>query len=338
MPVLPKTKLPKCDSCEKWNSKAMPNRRSSKGKYVDNYVQSIRPFEHLQIDIGHMPSPDWLGRQYFQVVGDVASRKAWLQVLSRRSYGFDAFAWLYRRLKVEKPHAKLKSLRGDGEYGGRQWLGLAREEGFILNIASPHSGKAFIAERDIGLLRRICMPQLDYCGANMLDWSHSMQHGVTLFNDQHTVSLLKGMTRNMAWEMEYVSGSETPPLKLRVPRQVKHVFGMLCYLKIFLNNKAQMASEPATWLGERDEYPGKHVVRVLRTGRVVVSKSVHGFDCTVFPAKSPQYYKDTMLLRAPSKEVAPLGERTRWLALPPNISLPGRTMNCRPPTFSQPTR
>ena len=88
-----------------------------------------------------------------------------------------------QHIKAEKPDAALQLVFCDNEYYKDNFIQLGKQEGFKMVPGSPHTGKAWIAERMIGILRNTVMPQLETAKANIKDWGYAMDHSEVLINN-----------------------------------------------------------------------------------------------------------------------------------------------------------
>ena len=279
--------FPKCHHCLKWNTAAAPTKKKRRKKKEEK-IDSELPLSEVHGDIAYLTVGTWDKEHYFQILVDVKTRKIWIQLLRLKGDHFDAFAWWYGRMVVEKPHLRLKKLTVGGEHDTKRFRQLALDRGFKLNILSPHSGKAWIAERSIGLIRRVAMPQLDYAGASPHDVGWSARRSVSLLNDSHTAVLPLGLTRNKAWEYEHWEKASPQQLELKAKKKrTQNIFGSLCFLKIFINNKSEPAAVPCMYL-HTDEGNGQHVVRFLASNRIASSRNVV-FDNSIMPCKDKNY-------------------------------------------------
>ncbi len=134
-------KNPYCDPCKQFDSKAQKQRRKpSSLKSSKTLVQRV--LQCIHIDKGFMPTADWNGSRYFQIIVDVLSRKMWEQQLITKGQDFAEFeAWL-KRMLAEKPHLKLVDVVCDNEYDKENFNELATAHGFRIDNKSPHTGKA----------------------------------------------------------------------------------------------------------------------------------------------------------------------------------------------------
>jgi hypothetical protein len=172
-------------------------------------------------------------------------------------------------------------LEGDGEYGSSHFRALAEEKGFVLKITSPHSQKAWYAERLIGILRCTFMPMIERCGASHRMWGYAAMHAERILGNSTTLALPSPLTRNQAWE--YETWDEELLVKLRavpVKKATEHIFGCLARVKTF-KSKMVESSELAMYLG-REPNDGRYIVRSLRSGRTYGTSSTI-LDSTIFP-------------------------------------------------------
>ena len=187
LPATGKESHPTCTGCEKWKPRTAA--KTSKKKTVTTVTKHQKiasVLDIVEIDIGVMSYPTWKKEFYFQVAVDVKSRKGFISLMQLKSQSFHAFKYLYQYWSAQKPHLKLKCLRGGGEYNTKEFKEHAEQNGYVLDITSAYSEKAWIAERFIGLLRNICGPQLETAGMPMSDWGFSMEHGLHLINSHST--------------------------------------------------------------------------------------------------------------------------------------------------------
>jgi hypothetical protein len=108
--------LPRCDACLKWNMKAHAKTKKIKSPPLSPEMEIKGPMDRFQIDIGHMNIGTQARQFYFQVCVDIHTRRVFVQLLRLRSECGPAFEALLTRLRVQKPHLRLKVLEGDGEY------------------------------------------------------------------------------------------------------------------------------------------------------------------------------------------------------------------------------
>lgn len=291
-----------CDSCLRWNTKTKPkSKKKSKNKKKIKKV-----LEEVEIDIGYMNVPTWNMEFYFQVVVDVASRKFFTTLMKLKSQSFEAWQWVFKRWLTEKPHLRLGKLRGGCEYLTNVFKKHAKENGYQLDITSPHSEKAWIVERAIGLLRRATMPTIDYAGSSLRDWGFAIKDAETTLNDSRTLALPAGLTRNQAWDMEYIPDEVEPPTAPKINQF--NVWGALAAVKVKFGNHhktSDYSTEFAMYLGRSDDSGGRPIVRLLKTGRIFSTKNVDIINHR-FPCKSPDFAIETAELRAISQEAAPL--------------------------------
>ena len=202
MSTLPPEQLPKCKSCLKWNAKAKPTKRrkSNKSDQKNSAEAALRPLHTVHVDKGYMPVSTWDREFYFQVIVDFCTRRIWQQRLTLKSQDFEAFKWWYKQVRAEKPNCSLVKLICDNEYDKGNFRGLAKDEGFLLSPKSAYTGKAWLAERAIGLLRKVTMPQLELASASPHDWGFSMDHAEVLLNESWTTFLPSRVTREQAWQ------------------------------------------------------------------------------------------------------------------------------------------
>ena len=81
-------------------------------------------------------------------------------LIKSKADNFQGFRHLYMQLKASKPHLKCVLVVTDSESDTLEFLAFAKQEGFILRLGSPHSGKAWLAERFIQIYRRSAKAQL----------------------------------------------------------------------------------------------------------------------------------------------------------------------------------
>lgn len=295
--------LPKCDACLSWNAKAKP-KQNKRGKKV----KTENVLEHLQIDLGHMPVSTWSKEFYFQVVVDIHSRMVWVHLLQKKSQDLPRFQELLSKLKILKPNSRIKIVEADGQYNTLGFNDLAKKEGFELRITSAYTQKAWFAERTIGLIRRITMPQLQVAGSSLRDWGYSMLHAVQLIVEASTRALPEKVTRIRAFQTENFDDSETQEelgkeFDAALEKNDMPIWGCLCYSKLFGKNKMSPAAEPCMFLGKFEGLNG-FLVRSLNTHRVYVSKNVD-FDNKRFPCKMDQFEAHTFSLRESVVSEAP---------------------------------
>ena len=271
--VLPKDEL-KCEPCARWKTKRAPTKRKHKKTKPPTAILEV-----IETDIATIPYMSYDNEWYFQIYVDVFSRKYWHSSLQLKSQHFQAWKWLYERLRVIKPNTKLKRIRGGGEYDTNEFKEHSLANGYLLDITSPHTEKAWFAERGIGIIRPMVMTMIDTANASFRDWCYAVSHSCYLLNEATTAALPKGVTRNQVWEAETYN---VPP---KIYKRGEHtVWGCFCQVKIFPNSKLMPQVKPAMFLGSDPSNSSRSVVRLLDTGRIFSTKNVK-FDKTRFPCK-----------------------------------------------------
>ena len=306
MPVLPPAQLPKCRPCQIWNQKAAPISRKKKNKQTVSPTVT-RVYQVISIDKAYMPVPTWDGEQWFQVIVDFLSRKVCKQRFKNKNQDFPAFEHHYKQIKAEKPNVKLQEVQCDNEYYKNNFIELGAQEGFIMSPKSAYTGKAWLAERMIGLLRRVTMPQLETASASIKDWGYSMDHAEVLLNKSHTACLPKNVTRDDVWLTEDRSDEFWSKQQGSVSQR-KHQYerwGCLGALMIFLNNKSQPGSVDVMNLGFNKYLKDKYIVRVLKTGRITSSINVQ-FNSEIMPCASADFSQYTSVLNQKWDPVTPV--------------------------------
>ena len=333
MPTLPTGQLPVCRPCIKWNSKAAPIKRKKKPDQISKN-QVSRVLQVVHIDKGHMPVSTWDGEFYFQVIVDFYSRKIWQQKLQTKNQDFAAFLCWFKQVRAEKPNNRIVELIADNEYDKGCFQELAKQEGFKIQPQSAHTGKAWLAERAIGLLRRVTLPQLDVASASFKDWGYSMDHAEVILNDSWTAFLPPNVTREDVWLADNNTIEFWTDNKGSVSQQ-KHKYdrwGCFGALKKFTNTKAQPGTDDVMNLGFNKHVKGKHVLRILKTGRITSSINVR-FNSQIMPCAEAEFREMTQFLRRKWPAESPTDMEGGAEQLEASMSSIAENANWRTPIF-----
>jgi hypothetical protein len=277
-----------CDSCKIARPKTKHKKRGRRGKKrkLAVPVVPLEALDEVQIDIGHFSFATWALEFYFQMVVDVGTRKIWVPLMRFKDESFPSFEFIHRRWRVTKPHRHLKKLTGGGEYYTKDFIAHSKLHGYLLNVLSPYTEKAWIAERMIGILRDMIMPTIHTAKTSFKYWGDCSRYAAFIINEDTTEALPDTMTRNQAWELEVIDPDWKQTEKMVFQRQF-NVWGSLAFVKTFINSKACWHSELALYLGETEDTKGRSIVELIDSGRRLCSKNVsiqnHRFPCIEMP-------------------------------------------------------
>ena len=106
------------------------------------------------------------------------------------------------QFKTSKPHLKCVLVVTDNESNTLEFQAFAKQEGFILRLGSPRSGKAWLAERFIQIYRRSAKAQLLQAGLGPRHAGHALRNAEVIINCTTSSALPIGITRNQAWKIK----------------------------------------------------------------------------------------------------------------------------------------
>lgn len=299
-----------CAACQAMDPKAIPKSRKKRPTTQEKIVaQPKRPLQQLQIDIMYLQSKSWEGNSYALVVVDVLTRYFWLLFLAMRRDALGKFVLLVKQLRNQKPHLPIGTVRSDNEFFTREWVEVLAEYGIVMNPTSAVTEKAWIAERTIGLLRRISEPQMKLAGAPPRAEQSSLTHAVYLLRNKSTQVLPEGCSRAMAFHIEDLSKlpEHLPPIT-----QEEFIWATFCWAKVHRRPKGKDQWEPAIYEGKSPDFPGQMQVTSLNTNqgyrgwtqRTYFTKNIKGVDNNIFPFRDPQFRQQVSRLVVPDQDSA----------------------------------
>ena len=233
-------------------------------------------FSELHWDLATLSYGTINGEWYFGVLVDRASHVGRLVLHKSKADNFQGFKHLYLQLKASKPHLKCMHVVTDNESNTLEFQELAKQERFPLRLGSPHTGKAWLAERCIQIFRRAAKAQLLEAKRGPRYAGHALRNSEVILNNSYSSALPLGITRNQAWEIEDLSNdARVIECRKKGPKLGEyHRFGEFCVVKTFAARKDDANGVYARYLGLLHSAPGLFVVELVDTRRIVVTKNV----------------------------------------------------------------
>lgn len=143
---------------------------------------------------------------------------------------------------------------------------------------SAKTEKAWLAERAIGLLKHITFAQIKHANAPLNEWHTSLDHATFLLDQQRTVHLPQGVTRQLAWDLNADYSRITPEIIAKLPWELDPahtipIWGSAGWSKLHAQPKGQDQWEVVIYNGRKINFPKMHVVRSVATRRQYYTKN-----------------------------------------------------------------